>query len=94
MAGRDAVPVTLGPLAVRIGVKSLAAADEIRGRLFTAALPRRTNSTARSSRSARAASTKACASPRRDEGGVGERIFIRIGEHTHARKEGFGRIAT
>jgi len=64
----------LGPLAVRIGVKSLAAADEIRGRLFTAALPRRTNSTARSSPSARAASTKACASPRRDEGGVGERI--------------------
>ncbi len=36
MAGQDAVPVMLGPLAVRIGVNSLAAADEIRGRLFTA----------------------------------------------------------
>ena len=93
MAGQDAVPVMLGPLAVRIGVKSLAAADEIRSRLFTA----------RSATEDEHGEIVAVGPGRLDEGmripkarrgRRGRTHTIRIGEHTHARKEGFGGIAT
>jgi co-chaperonin GroES (HSP10) len=94
MAGRDAVPVMLGPLAVRIGAKSLAAADEIRGRLFTARSATENEQHGEIVAVGPGPLDEGMRIPKARRGRRGRTHTIRIGEHTHARKEGFGGIAT